>query len=194
MFQPLQMNKSADETLSQIKPAKSSSTFEEVKEEQAVTASIKNHNRMTEISRGGFDRMDRQPPNDKDVRLTYQAEEDVYWLSRIVYAEALKDTDEGQIAVANVVLNRYNAGWSKTIKGVIFQVINGTHQFTPVKDQRIYLDPSDRAINNAIRALNGERIIPKNVYYFYMPRVYNQRDWIRTRLVYKKIGIHLFCY
>lgn len=121
-------------------------------------------------------------------------QEDLYWLARVVHAEAPGDIDEGQIAVANVVLNRLNSGWARTIKDVIFQRINGTFQFTPVENGTIYISPSRRAVNNAIRALNGERMVPKNVYYFYMPASYNQNDWIRTRPIYRQIGIHRFCF
>lgn len=121
-------------------------------------------------------------------------EKDLYWLARIVQAEAPGDIDDGQIAVANVVLNRLNSGWARTIKDVIFQRINGTYQFTPVENGTIYNTPPKRAVNNAIRALNGERMVPKNVYYFYMPASYNQNDWIRTRPIYRQIGIHRFCF
>jgi N-acetylmuramoyl-L-alanine amidase len=146
-----------------------------------------NHLRTNLASRGNEDRLSRTKSMD-------YTEEDLYWLSRIVQAEAPQDTDEGQIAVANVVLNRLDEGWSDSIKGVIFQVINGTHQFTPVKDGKIYNTPSSRSTINAKKALTGERILPPNVLYFYMPRAYNQNDWIRTRSIYKEIGIHRFCY
>lgn len=121
-------------------------------------------------------------------------QEDVYWLSRIIQAETPGDISEGQIAVANVVLNRLNSGWERTIKRVIFQRINGTYQFTPVEDGAINNTPSRRAINNAIRALNGKRVVPENVYYFYMPASYNENDWIRTRTIYRTIGVHRFCF
>lgn len=121
-------------------------------------------------------------------------QDDLYWLARVVHAEAPGDIDDGQIAVANVVLNRLNAGWARTVKDVIFQRINGTYQFTPVENGTIYNSPSKRAVNNAIRALNGESMVPKNVFYFYMPTSYNQNDWIRTRPIYRKIGIHRFCF
>jgi N-acetylmuramoyl-L-alanine amidase len=37
---------------------------------------------------------------------TWYDEEDLYWLSRIISAEARGESLEGQIAVGNVVLNR----------------------------------------------------------------------------------------
>jgi spore germination cell wall hydrolase CwlJ-like protein len=158
------------------------------------------------LSRGGEDRLSRdefsnEVQNDfyevqdeiEIFRLNY-SEEDLYWLARVIHSEAPGDTTEGQLAVANVVLNSLNDGWSDSIKNVIFQKINGTYQFTPVEDGKIYNTPSQRAMDNAIRALSGERVIPINIYYFYMPAPYNQNDWIRSRTVYKKIGIHLFCF
>jgi spore germination cell wall hydrolase CwlJ-like protein len=161
------------------------------------------HQRLSLLSRGGEERILRFEISDEFAKeepieivtsSTSYTEEDLYWLSRVIHAEAPGDTTEGQIAVGNVVLNRLNAGWSNSIKNVIFQNINDTYQFTPVEDGKIYNNPSQRAVDNAIRVLSGERVIPNNIYYFYMPAPYNQNNWIRTRTVYKKIGVHLFCY
>lgn len=56
------------------------------------------------------------------------------WL-KIVHAETFYDTDEGQQAVANVVLNRVNhSEFPNSIYDVIWQKTGKTWQFSPCGD------------------------------------------------------------
>ena len=76
----------------------------------------------------------------------YYTYEDLYWLSRIVHAEAAHESYEGKVAVANVVLNRVrHDSFPDTIYGVIFDKAGGV-QFTPVAAGTVYNDPSEEAI------------------------------------------------
>ena len=71
------------------------------------------------------------------ARASYNADE-VYWLSRIISAEASVEPFVGQIAVGNVVLNRVRSReFPNTIYGVIFDRKHGT-QFSPVAFGTIY--------------------------------------------------------
>ena len=59
---------------------------------------------------------------------------DLYWLSRIIYAESGAETLDGQIAVGNVVLNRMaSKEFPDSIPGVIFDRVDGI-QFEPVEN------------------------------------------------------------
>lgn len=49
------------------------------------------------------------------------SQDELYWLAKIIHAEAPDDTDEGQIAVGNVVINRVNhTDFPNTIYNVIW--------------------------------------------------------------------------
>lgn len=115
------------------------------------------------------------------------ADEDVYWLSRIISAEAKGESMEGQIAVGAVVMNRvHNPRYPKTIKAVVFA--NG--QFDPVRDGSINSDPVPSAVEAAKHVLQGENPVPE-AYYFYNPSI-STDQWIRSLRVIKRIGNHVF--
>ena len=72
-----------------------------------------------------------------DPDWAFYNEESVYWLSHIVYSEAGGEPLEGQIAVAQVVLNRKACHlWPITIYGVIFDDRAGV-QFSPTANGTI---------------------------------------------------------
>lgn len=122
-------------------------------------------------------------------------EEELYWLAKIVYAEAGYDINEGQQAVANVVINRVNhPNFPNNIYDVIWQKTGKIWQFSPCGDGGINKEPDERAIENARLILEGKRVLPEDVLFFYMPTEGNKNDWIRTREIYKTIGVHRFCY
>lgn len=61
---------------------------------------------------------------------SFYVENDLFWLSRIIYAESGNQPLEGQMAVGNVVMNRVdNPVFPDTVKGVISQ----KNQFSPYK-------------------------------------------------------------
>lgn len=111
------------------------------------------------------------------------------WLERIVMAEAGGEPYEGQIAVANVVLNRVKAGFGKNIYEVIFQ----KGQFTPVTNGSIYKVIPSASVKKAVSAaLNGVKVVSDDVLYFYNPSIATN-FWIsETRTFVKKIGNHYF--
>lgn len=124
-------------------------------------------------------------------------EDDLYWLAKIVFAEAEDQPDKGQIAVANVVLNRVKSDeFPDTIKKVIFQKTGKIYQFSPVMDGRIKLEPDERAIKNAKLALEGTQIVPEDVLFFYdpNPKLTSRGNWIRRRPIHTTIEDHRFAY
>ena len=116
---------------------------------------------------------------------------DLYWLSRIIYAESGAEPLEGQIAVGNVVLNRIaSREFPASVPGVIFDQANGV-QFEPVENGTVYHTPSSKSIEAAKRVLDGENTIG-NAMYFYAPAL-SQGIWINAnRTYFKTIGCHRF--
>lgn len=119
------------------------------------------------------------------------SDEDLYWLSRLVEAEAGGEPYEGKIAVADTVINRKNSGlYPNTIKGVIFDTNNGV-QYSPVGNGAIYNTPSQNSINAAIQALEGNDVVG-NCMYFVNPAIATS-TWIEdNRTYYEAIGNHQF--
>lgn len=118
-------------------------------------------------------------------------EDDLYWLARIISAEAQGEPLTGQIAVGNVVLNRVrHNSYPNTIYGVIFDRKHGT-QFSPVSYGTIYNEPSQSSIIAAKICLEGYSI--SNTALFFMnPRIATS-NWIsKNRPFAFTIGNHDF--
>jgi len=118
-------------------------------------------------------------------------EENVYWLSRIVFSEAGCEPLEGQIAVAQVVLNRKeNRLWPNTIYGVIFDDRAGV-QFSPTANGTIYQEPSEESIAAAKMALDGADVVA-DCCYFLNPDI-SSDGWFERNCEYLiTIGNHKF--
>ena len=106
-------------------------------------------------------------------------EDDVYWLSHIIYSEAGAESFMGQIAVGNVVMNRVSNAYFKeaTIKDVIF----AEGQFDPVANGSIDLTPSDSAVAAAKVALEGDMVVSEDTLFFAVfqfPGAYVCTGWI----------------
>ncbi len=120
----------------------------------------------------------------------YRSDE-VYWLSRIISAEAKGESLEGQIAVGNVVLNRVrHRDYPNTIYGVIFDRKHGT-QFSPVSFGTIYQTPTSSAIRAAKMCLEGYTLSDE-ILFFMNPRS-STTNWIALNRPYAfTIGNHVF--
>ena len=82
-------------------------------------------------------------------------EDAVYWLARIISAEAQGEPLRGQIAVGNVVMNRVNSpDYPNTIYKLIFDRRGGV-QFTPVANKTIYNEPAPISVIAAKLVLDG---------------------------------------
>ena len=82
--------------------------------------------------------------------------EDLDLLSRLVMAEAQGESYNAKVAVGAVVMNRVKSGlFASSVKGVIYQNINGYYQFTPVANGWIDKPADSDSINAAKDALNG---------------------------------------
>ncbi len=124
---------------------------------------------------------------------SYYNADDLYWLSRIISAEAKGESLKGQIAVGNVVLNRVRSkSYPNTIYGVIFDRKNGT-QFSPVAFGTIYQKPTASAIIAAKICLEGYTL-SEDILFFMNPKIATN-NWIsKNRPFAFKIGNHSFYY
>jgi len=127
-----------------------------------------------------------------DASEFYKSDE-VYWLARIIEAEAGGEVLEGKMAVGNVVLNRVaDKRYPNTIYGVIFDFRNGI-QFTPAYTGTVYNNPSSESIIAAKMCLEGYEIID-GVLFFFNPRIATT-NWIsKNRPFAARIGNHDFYY
>ncbi len=81
--------------------------------------------------------------------------EDLYWLSRIISAEARGEPFIGQLAVGTVVINRTQSDYyPDTIYKVIFDKVGGT-QFTPASTGSVYREPTESSVIAAKLCLEG---------------------------------------
>lgn len=115
----------------------------------------------------------------------------LYWLSRIISAEARGESLEGQIAVGNVVLNRTRSDeFPDTVYDVIFDRKFGV-QFSPVSIGTIYDEPAESSIIAAKICLEGYTISDRILYFLNISLskslwVSKNRDYVMT------LGSHTF--
>ncbi len=123
----------------------------------------------------------------------YYRSDEVYWLSRIINAEAKGEPMKGKIAVGNVILNRVrSSSFPNTIYSVIFDKKFGV-QFTPAANGAIYEAPNPDSIAAAKICLEGYTV-SNGILYFVNPTK-SPNSWAsRNRAYYGKIGNHAFYY
>ena len=119
---------------------------------------------------------------------SYYDQEDLYWLSRIIYAESGNQPLEGKIAVGNVVLNRVaSPKFPNSVYSVIFQ----RNQFTPASNGRIQRTPSAECVIAAKLALEGANTAG-NALYFINPSITSSSWFSRNCTYVATIGAHVF--
>ena len=121
----------------------------------------------------------------------YYREDEVFWLARIITAEARGESLLGQIAVGNVIMNRVASPlYPNTIYGVIFDRKYGV-QFSPVLDGSIYNTPTYTATLAAKIILEGTRLSEDSL--FFLNPITAQSGWIsKNREYLYTIGGHDF--
>ena len=122
---------------------------------------------------------------------SYYDAHEVYWLSRIIYAESGAEPFRGKIAVGNVVMNRVaSKQFPNSVYGVIFDKKYGT-QFSPVASGTIYKTPNADSVIAAKICLEGYSL-NENILYFMNPRLATN-NWIAKNRPYAfRIGTHNF--
>ncbi len=111
-------------------------------------------------------------------------------LERIVMAEAGAEPYQGMIAVVNVIMNRVaHKSYPNSINGVVFQ----KGQFTPAGNGKIWRVKPSKTVKNAVReALDGKRVVEKDVLFFLNPDLATDHTIPKTKTFVKRIGGHAF--
>ena len=122
---------------------------------------------------------------------TYYREDDLFWLSRVIYAESGNQVLEGKMGVGIVVLNRVNDKtgiWPDSVKGVISQ----RNQFSTYKNGRLAnRTPNTESIVAAKLVLDGGIVEEvKDAFFF---DTFRNNSWAaRNKSVLAAIGGHRF--
>ncbi|MCD8143332.1 MAG: cell wall hydrolase [Clostridiales bacterium] len=96
---------------------------------------------------------------------TRSQDEELYWLSRIISAEARGESLNGKIAVGNVVLNRVASDlFPDTVYDVIFDTAYGV-QFSPVANGSVYDEPTEESVLAARLVLDGAEVTDEALYF-----------------------------
>ena len=119
----------------------------------------------------------------------FYREDELFWMSRIIFAESGNQILEGKMAVGNVVLNRVNHSiWPDTI----FDVISQRNQFSTYKNGRLAnRTPNAGSVIAAKLVLDGGVVEEvADAYYF---DAFLDRSWAaRNKAVLAVIGGHRF--
>ena len=103
-------------------------------------------------------------------------------LARLIYVEARGECEDGQQAIAEVVLNRITSG---LFGNSLTNLINDESQFVPRKLLK-EAKPGQAQYDAIDRALYGPYVLPKEVMFYGRVRT--------TDRVWGNIGAHIFCY
>lgn len=129
--------------------------------------------------------------NNSSSNQTNYSENDLYWLSRIIHAEASGEPFDGKVSVGNVVLNRVRSkNYPNTVYGVIFDKKHGT-QFSPVSYGTIYNTPNADSIRAARKCLEGYTL-NNEIIFFINPDIATNFWIVKTREYVMTIGNHDF--
>ena len=122
---------------------------------------------------------------------TIYDQDELYWLSRIIFSESGAEVLEGQIGVGNVVLNRVTSSlYPCTIHDVVFDTLYGV-QFTPIASGTIHKTPSEKSVIAAKLVLDGAVTTGDSLFFL------NEAIATSTWIVYNRdfvvtIGDHSF--
>ena len=109
-------------------------------------------------------------------------EEETNLLAKLIYVEARGECEDGQQAIAEVVLNRYTSGlFGKSLTAMI----QDEDAFVPRKLLNA-AKPSQAQYEAIDRALYGPYVLPKEVMFYGRVRT--------TDSLWGSIGRHIFCY
>lgn len=122
---------------------------------------------------------------------THVPSEDMYWLSRIIYAEAKEQPLAGQIGVGNVVMNRVQ---SDSFPDTVFDVIYDreyTVQFDPAATGGVKGEPDEMSVIAACLCFEGYNTVGESLYF--VNPVTGDSTWFESSLTYvTTIGGHDF--
>ena len=117
-------------------------------------------------------------------------QDELYWLSHVIHAEAGNQPLEGKIGVGNVILNRIsdNSGlFADSIRDVIFQ----SGQFNVVSNGTIYMTPSEESVVAAKLCMEGYNTVGGSRWF--LNPSYGASSWFDRNATYvTRIADHVF--
>ena len=117
---------------------------------------------------------------------------DLDLLSRLIMAEAQGESYQAKVAVGAVVMNRIKSGlFADTVKGVIYQNINGYYQFTPVANGWIDKPANTDSLNAAKEVRNGADPTGGALWYY---DVGTTNQFMLAKKIAVKFGNMVFAY
>jgi cell wall hydrolase len=114
---------------------------------------------------------------------------DLYWMARVINAEAGNQSLDAKIAVGDVVWHReLSSSYPNTVQGVVFQVSNGHYQFTSASNGIVYQTPSAQSVQAAKDVLEQHIDLVPGAYVFYTPSKTPASSWVRKQPYIKSYG------
>ncbi len=161
-------------------------TTNAVKEKKTPNTSSKNEeSNKQQTSNKTSQKSNKNNKSDPDIN-----NEDFYWLSRIIEAEAGSEPYNGKLAVGNLIMNRVKSPeFPSTVHDVIFDTKYGV-QFTPTANKTIYNTPGEESCKAAEQILNGYSL-NDDILYFVNHNI-STSQWFYTRKFEFRIGNHWF--
>lgn len=115
-------------------------------------------------------------------------DKEIELLEKITQVEAGYESYEGQLAVANVILNRVS---DSRFPGSIRDVIYSGKQFPPAHNGLLDKSKPNNSVKRAVRdALDGKNNV-KDAIYFYNPKYSKGGFWASLEVI-ETIGVHRF--
>ena len=125
---------------------------------------------------------DITPEQDKDLQILY----------RIVESEATGEGYYGKVMVAETILNRVNSNlFPNDVESVVFQITDGIHQFSPIKDGRFLTVDVTKETVEAVHNVYFGGVKNKDMLFF--EATYVENSWAeRNRELYTVYKNHVF--
>lgn len=169
------------------------STYDEAETQKETTENTTDATESTPENITKAETEATEPVTEETTELTKEVknytEDDLFYLAAAVCREAGGESEEIQLLVANVIINRVNSPhYPDTIYGVLTQYKQyGTMwmygvSFPNWADDNV----KEQCYSVARRILDGERYCPENVLF--------QAEFQQGSGVYKHIGVYYFCY
>ncbi|MCY0901396.1 MAG: LysM peptidoglycan-binding domain-containing protein [Firmicutes bacterium] len=117
------------------------------------------------------------------------SDQNLYWMERVIAAEASGQPMDAKLGVGAVVWNRMHSPYyASTVQEVVFQSIAGHAQFTSVSNGWIYqVQPTASDLTAAQEVLSGTDILP-TAFVFYNPAQTPSSSWVYTQAVVGRYG------
>lgn len=129
------------------------------------------------------------PDNEAKPMQNSRGQNDFYLLARLISGEARGESYQGQVAVGAVIMNRLNSGdFPNTIAGNVFK----KGEFESVSDGQIWGTVTPSALKAAKAAISGEDPTGGALYFYNPAKVRSKTNWIWSRQVTGRIGLHVF--